>query len=92
MGFASRVLGTALLVGCGALAIATVVAAPSILRAARPAVREALRRGFGLYDRARAGAAEFADDVEDLVAEVRSDLSSNRPVDAEPKPTDLKQA
>lgn len=68
-----RVLGTALVIGGGALAVAAVIAAPKILRASRPHVREALRRSLELYDRARAAAAEFADDVEDLVAEVRAE-------------------
>jgi hypothetical protein len=72
MALFGRVLGTALLIGGGALAVAAVVAAPKILRASRPVVREALRRSIALYDKARAAAAEFADDVEDLVAEVRA--------------------
>lgn len=92
MGFGGRVLGTALLIGAGAAVIGAVVAAPSMLRAMRPVVRESLRRGFGLYERARAAAAEFADDVEDLVAEVRADVSSGQPDTPEAKPNDLKQA
>lgn len=73
MALFGRVLGTALLIGAGALAVGAVVAAPKILRASRPAVREALRHGLALYDKARAAAAEFADDVEDLVAEVQAE-------------------
>lgn len=76
MAIAGRLLGTALLIGGGVLAVAAIVAAPRLLRASRPFAREALRQGLGLYERARTAAAEFADDVEDLVAEVRSDLSS----------------
>jgi hypothetical protein len=87
-----RVLGTALLVGGGVLAIAAVVAAPRVLRASRPAVREALRRGFGLYERARAAAAEFADDVEDLVAEVRTDISAERSSANDEAPVEIKRA
>ena len=92
MGFGGRVLGTALLIGAGAAVIGAVVVAPSMLRAMRPVVRESLRRGLGLYERARAAAAEFADDVEDLVAEVRADVSSGQPDTPEAKPNDLKQA
>jgi hypothetical protein len=87
-----RVLGTALLVGGGALAIAAVVAAPKLLRASRPVVREAMRRGFGLYERARAAAAEFVDDVEDLVAEVRTDISDERSAARDEAPVEIKRA
>lgn len=73
MALFGRVLGIALLVGAGALAVGAVIAAPRILRASRPHVREALRRGLALYDKARAAAAEFADDMDDLVAEVRAE-------------------
>jgi hypothetical protein len=90
MGFGGRVLGTALLIGAGAAAIGAVVAAPGILRALRPVVRESLRRGFGLYERARSAAAEFVDDIEDLVAEVRADVSGEQPPTPEAKPKDLK--
>ena len=92
MGFGARLLATELLLGCGALADATIVAAPRILRTTRPFIREGLRRGFGLYEQARAAAAEFADDVEDLVAEARADQASNSPGAADPVATDLKKA
>ena len=68
--------------GAGVLAVATIIAAPRLLRAARPAARDVLRRAFGLYERARGAAAEFAEDVEDLVAEVQADA---KPA-AEPQP------
>jgi hypothetical protein len=73
MALFGRVLGTALLIGGGALALGAIMAAPRVLRASRPHVREALRRSLEIYDKARAAAAEFADDVEDLVAEVRAE-------------------
>jgi hypothetical protein len=78
MRMAFRVLGTALLIGGGVLAVATIVAAPRLLRAARPLVREGLKRGIDIYARARAGAAEFVEDVSDLVAEVQAELTSER--------------
>jgi hypothetical protein len=71
-----RVMGTILVLGAGALALGAVIAAPKLLQTARPLVREGLRRGMSLYDRARVAAAEFGEDVEDLVAEVRSDMAS----------------
>lgn len=76
MALGGRVLGTVLLLGVGAMAVAAVVAAPYVLKTARPFVREGLKRGMKLYENARASAAEFAEDVEDLVAEVKADLTA----------------
>lgn len=73
-----RIVGAALLVGGGALAIAVVLSAPKIMRTARPLLREGLKRGLGLYEQVRTSAAEFTEDVEDLVAEVRLDLDAAR--------------
>ncbi len=92
MGIGGRLLGTALLLGGGALAVAAIVTAPRILRTTRPFVREGLRRGLGLYEQARAAAAEFVDDVEDLVAEVRAEQTSERPQAADESVADLKKA
>lgn len=78
MSLLGRVFGTGLIVGGAALAVATVVAAPKLLRAARPLAREALKRGIDIYETMRRASAEFADDVEDLVAEVREDLSNKK--------------
>lgn len=78
MGLGGRILGTVVIVGAGALVVATVLAAPRLLAAARPTAREALRRGLKLYERARHAAAEFAEDVEDLVAEVQADIGETR--------------
>jgi hypothetical protein len=75
MSLVGRVLGTVLVVGGAAVLVAAVVSAPKLLRAARPLAREALKRGFDVYERARTASAQFADDVEDLVAEVRADVS-----------------
>lgn len=84
-----RVFGTALVIGAGVLAVTAIVAAPTILRTARPWVREGLKRGMSFYEEARAAAAEFAEDVEDLVAEVKSDLSTER---AAQQPAEVKLA
>lgn len=74
MALGGRILGAVFVLGAAALTVAAVVAAPRVLKTARPLVREGLRRGMRLYEDARASAAEFAEDVEDLVAEVKGDL------------------
>lgn len=76
MALGARILGTVLVVGAGGLAVAALVAAPSLLRATRPVAREALRRGLKLYERVREAAAELAEDVEDIVVEVQSEIRS----------------
>ncbi len=88
MGLGARILGTVLVVGAGALAVAAVIAAPGILRAARPAAREALRGGLKLYERVREAASAFAEDVEDIVVEVQCEMRS-RP---EAAPSEAKKA
>lgn len=75
----SRWLGTVLILGAGALAVTAVVAGAPLLRAARPALRQGLKRGLHAYARLRAGAAEMVEDVEDLFAEVRSELHESEP-------------
>jgi hypothetical protein len=76
MGLGGRVLGAVFLLSAAGLAVAAVVAAPYVLKRARPLVREGLKRGMNLYEGARASAVEFAEDVEDLVAEVKADLTA----------------
>lgn len=88
----SRILGAALLVGGGIAVIAFAVAAPRILRASRPFVRETLKRGLAAYARARTAAAEFAEDVEDLVAEVQAELTRERPSPAPDTEPPIKEA
>lgn len=73
MGLGSRLVATALLLGGGALVVGLIVAGPTIMRTARPVLRGGIKRGLEAYDKARTAIAEFAEDVEDLVAEVRSD-------------------
>ena len=76
MAFGGRVLGALVLLGAVGVAVAAVAAAPYVLKTARPLVREGLKRGMKLYENARASAVEFAEDVEDLVAEVKTDLTA----------------
>jgi hypothetical protein len=79
-----RLLRTALILGGGALAVGVVIAGPALLRQARPLVRAGLKRGLGVYARARAAAEELVEDVEDLVAEVRAEMAPER---SPPAPT-----
>ena len=81
-----KLLRTALLVGGGALAVGAVIAGPALLRTARPFVRAGLKRGLGLYAKARAAAVELVEDVEDLVAEVQAEISTHRAEPPEPTP------
>lgn len=90
MGLGGRIFGTAAILGAGALAAAVVFAAPHIIPLARPAAREAVRRGLKLYERARYAAAEFVEDLEDLVAEAQSEITEKRAPD--PKKNEAKQA
>ncbi|MDX2275060.1 MAG: DUF5132 domain-containing protein [Hyphomonadaceae bacterium] len=76
MALGGRILGAVVLVGAGALTIAALSAAPHVLKTARPLLREGLKRGLKLYEAARASAAELAEDVEDLLAEVKADLTA----------------
>lgn len=71
-----RIVGTAVLVGVGVAAVAAVAYGPRILRAARPVLREGLKRGMEIYVQARGAVAEAAEDMEDLVAEVRAEVSA----------------
>lgn len=76
MALGGRILGAVLLVGAGAAAIAALAATPHILKTARPLLREGLKRSVKFYEGARVSAAEFAEDVEDLLAEVKADLTA----------------
>jgi hypothetical protein len=75
MGLGARLFGAMAFIVGGTLIVTAVIAAPAVFRAARPVARESLRRGLRFYGRARAATAEFVEDVEDLVAEVQSELS-----------------
>jgi hypothetical protein len=83
MGIASRLLIAGLVIASGALIVAGVAAAPKALRSARPSLRAAMKGALQVYANTRSAAAEFAEDVEDLFAEVRAELASA----PEPKPS-----
>jgi hypothetical protein len=72
-----RILGAMAVVGAGVLAVAAIVAAPHVLRVARPLLREGLKHGAEALERARGVAAEVAEDVEDFVADLRARRSAS---------------
>jgi hypothetical protein len=76
VGPVSRLLGGVVLVGVGLGALALVVNAPKVLRASRPLLRRGLKQGLGAYATLRSAAAEFAEDVEDLIAEAQAELKT----------------
>ena len=78
MGLASRLLGGVVVLGVGVGAIALAANAPKLLAAARPVLRKGLKQGLVVYGAVRAAAAELAEDVEDLVAEVQAELKEAR--------------
>lgn len=78
MGLASRLLGGVVVLGLGVGAIALAANAPKLLRAARPVLRKGLKQGLEAYAAVRATAAELAEDVEDLLAEVEAELKESR--------------
>jgi hypothetical protein len=59
--------------GVAAAAVA-VILAPSVARAAQPAVRTGMKLGFLAYARGREAAAEFIEMVEDAYAEATAEL------------------
>lgn len=85
MGLASRLLGGVVLVGVGIGALALVANAPKVLRASRPLLRRGLKQGLGAYAALRSAAADFAEDVEDLIAEVQAELKTPDTPDAKAK-------
>jgi Protein of unknown function (DUF5132) len=85
--FGSRVFGAVLIAAAGVAAVTAVLAAPSLMRAARPFARQVLKRGMEGYARVRGAAAELVEDVEDLVAEVQAELKQARPSKAAAAPS-----
>lgn len=83
MGLASRLLGGAFVLGMGVGALALAANAPKLLRAARPVLRKGLKQGLEAYAAVRGAAAELAEDVEDLVAEVQAELKQGHEPAAE---------
>lgn len=92
MGFATRIVGGLLLVGIGVGVVVVAANAPTLLRTARPVLRSGLKRGLAAYQSLRGAAADFAEDVEDLIAEVQAELKDVRPTPEAPTPGEVKEA
>lgn len=67
-----------LAIGLGVAAAAPVVIA-SLFGASRPLARAAIKSGIILFEKGREAAAEFAEVVEDLVAEARAEVAQAHP-------------
>jgi hypothetical protein len=92
VGLVSRVLGGVLIIGLGVTAMVVAANAPRLLRATRPALRQGLKRGIEAYAAVRGAAAELAEDIEDLVAEVQAELKPTTAPGARSQSQDAKEA
>jgi Flp pilus assembly protein TadB len=74
----------------GVLMSAVAALAPNLLprlgRALRPVLKEVIRAGYGLVDTTREALAEAGEQVEDIVAEIRSERTAGEPTSAGPAP------
>jgi len=64
-------------IGIG-VAVVAVAAIPAIVHAGRPLARVALKSGLLLLEKSREALAEAGENIEDLVAEVRAEMSADR--------------
>lgn len=78
-------------VAAGALMLVPGVAA-AVARAARPAMRAAMKSGATTYDDLRRAGAEAYEHFEDLAAEVRAEMDGDRSADMPPAPGDASSA
>lgn len=65
-----------------AVAVVVPIVAPAVAAAARPLARAALRNGLLLYEKGRETVAEAGEMLDDLLAEVRAELSQQTATDA----------
>jgi len=79
----STVLGVAIGVGATVLAATLVPSIPVLVRSARPTARAAIKSGLVLVERGREILAEAGEELEDLLAEVRSELQQEQNVKGE---------
>jgi len=75
-----RGLGLALLVGVG---VAAVSAGPKLIKAARPAIKTAMKGFITVRDRAKESVAEMGEQFQDLYAEAKHEMESSAPAMAE---------
>ncbi len=63
-----------------AIGIAAVALAPVVVIAAKPLARAALKTGIIAYERGREALAEVSEVIDDIVAEVRSELEAEKAI------------
>jgi hypothetical protein len=80
-GLLANGVSTGVIVAVGAAAVLVPVLLPVVATTARPLVKGVIKTGVTLYDRGNEVVAEFGEMIEDLVAEVKSEMS------AQAKPT-----
>lgn len=73
-------VGTGAIIGIGALILAPVLA-PAIAAAARPLIKAGLKGSIMLYEKSKEMIAETQELLEDMVAEVKAELSQQGEVD-----------
>jgi len=73
-------VGTAAVIGIGALILAPVLV-PAIAVASRPLIKAGLKGSIMLYEKSKEVIAETQELVEDLVAEVKAELSQQLDVE-----------
>lgn len=73
-------LGIAIGVGATLFAKAVIPMLPDLVRAARPGAREAIKSGILFIEQGREILAEISEEVEDILAEARSDLQQKKDV------------
>lgn len=73
------------LVGIGAALVAPAVL-PALGSGIRPLAKSVLRGGILVYDKARELVAEAGEDMSDLIAEVRSEMDTERQATGAPEP------
>lgn len=88
-GLRGNILG-GLAIGIGAALLAPVVV-PVLATIVKPLVKGAIKGGFILYEKGREIAAEAHEVVEDLVAEVKSEMAQAHKSEAIPMPEPVKE-
>ncbi|MGZ5075775.1 MAG: DUF5132 domain-containing protein [Methylobacter sp.] len=85
-------LGIAIGVGATVLATTIIPALPALARTARPAIRAAIKSGILLAEKGRELAAETNEQLEDIFAEAKAELLSEREIEQANAANDNKPA
>jgi hypothetical protein len=75
-------LGIVIGIGATVVAAAIIPALPALAKAVRPAARAALKTGILLAERGQEFIAEASEELEDMLAEVRTELRQEKGMDA----------